>query len=513
MASDVKRAKMPAAALGAVLASSVLLFLGTGLHNHWPLMWFATLPVLLIAPRLSAVAAFAVAAASWFGGTLNMWRYLRHVLVLPFQPHAGPLAMPVGAAAAVLIVPSCIFGLAVLLWRGFTRGGELGRAALAFPAAWVTYEYLAAVFSPHGTFGNLAYTQMDCLPVLQAASVSGVWGISFCLFFFPAAVAALASGRGSPRQNRVMAGAAGVGLVALLAFGWWRLHFTPAAEHTVVVGLAASDLPRNVAPEGPEAKGRLFRDYAEMAKTLAGRGAQVVVLPEKLGVVVDPETGEIDALFQESAARGKAAIVVGVIRRTAGAKLNEARFYAPEGGAVTAYEKQHMLPAFESSFLPGTARALVREPSGVWGMAICKDMDFPLLGRQYARDRAGLLLVPAWDFGDDGWLHGRMAVMRGVESGFAIARAPKEGLFTLSDDRGRILAEQSSGAAPFASVLAAVPVRSAVTLYARFGDWFAWLNAGLLAALLAAPSVRLLRKHGDEEQGVVRRVHDGGSLG
>jgi apolipoprotein N-acyltransferase len=127
-------------------------------------------------------------------------------------------------------------------------------------------------------------------------------------------------------------------------------------------------------------------------------------------------------------------------------------------------------------------------------------MDFPLLGRQYARDGASLLLVPAWDFGDDGWLHGRMAVMRGVESGFSIARAPKEGLLTLSDDRGRILAEQSSGAAPFASVLAAIPIRSGVTLYARFGDWFAWLNIGILVVLLVAPSVRrLLRKHGEEE--------------
>jgi apolipoprotein N-acyltransferase len=491
---------MLVAALAAVLASSVLLFLGTGLHDHWPLMWFATLPVLLIAPRVSAGAAFAIAAISWFGGTLNMGRYLRHILVLPFQPHAGPLVMPVGAAVGLLIVPSCIFGLAVLLWRGFARGGALGRAALALPAVWVTCEYLNAVFSPHGTFGNLAYSQMDCLPVLQTASVLGVWGISFCLFFFPAAVAALASGRGSVHQKRAMAAGAGVALVAVLVFGWWRLHFTPAAEHTVVVGLAASDLPRNVVPEEPEAKGRLFRDYAEKVETLAGRGAQVVILPEKLGVVVDPETREIDALFQNSAARGKAAIVLGVIRRSADAKLNEARFYAPDGGAAATYEKHHMLPAFESSFLPGTARTLVREPSGVWGIAICKDMDFPLLGRQYARDGASLLLVPAWDFGDDGWLHGRMAVMRGVESGFSLARAPKEGLLTLSDDRGRILAEQSSGAAPFASVLAAIPIRSGVTLYARFGDWFAWLNIGILVVLLVAPSVRrLLRKHGEEE--------------
>ena len=51
-----------------------------------------------------------------------------------------------------------------------------------------------------------------------------------------------------------------------------------------------------------------------------------------------------------------------------------------------------------------------------------------------------LLLVPAWDFDVDGWLHGRMAILRGVESGFSIVRAPKQGILTVTDDRGRVLA-------------------------------------------------------------------------
>ena len=45
-------------------------------------------------------------------------------------------------------------------------------------------------------------------------------------------------------------------------------------------------------------------------------------------------------------------------------------------------------------------------------MEICKDMDFPLLSRQYGNDGAGLMLVPAYDFVTDGWLHGRMAILK-----------------------------------------------------------------------------------------------------
>jgi hypothetical protein len=53
--------------------------------------------------------------------------------------------------------------------------------------------------------------------------------------------------------------------------------------------------------------------------------------------------------------------------------------------------------------------------------------------------------------------HGHMAVMRGVEDGFSIARAAKGGSLTVSDDRGRMLAETRSDSAPFATLGAMVP--------------------------------------------------------
>jgi apolipoprotein N-acyltransferase len=486
MDSNPNRARTVILALAAIVLSSAMFFFGTGMRPIWWLTWLATLPVLLIAPRVPAFFAFGIAALSWFAGTLNMWRYLRHILVLPDNPHAGPLVMPLGVAIGVLIVPSCIFGLAVLLSRSFMRRGVLWRATLALPAVWVTYEYLTAVFSPHSTFGNLAYTQMDFLPMLQLASVAGVSGITFCVFLLPSAIAASPAGTERSQQKRILAGTIGAFYLVVMLFGWARLHFTPKAEHSVAVGLAASDLPRNLRIEEPEEKGRLLRDYLSNVKSLAAQGAQVIVIPEKLSVVVDPETEEIDTLFKEAAIADKTRYVIGVLHVTKDAKLNEARIYSPDSAMVRTYEKHHMLPAFESKLRPGTTLALISQPSGLWGIAICKDMDFPSLSREYGRDGVGLLLVPAWDFSDDGWLHNRMAVMRGVESGFTIARTAKEGLLTVSDDRGRLLAEQSSASAPFASIVANAPVRNDATLYARFGDWFAWVNIALVVGLMGS---------------------------
>jgi apolipoprotein N-acyltransferase len=456
----------------------------------WWLMLLAPLPVLLVAPRVSGLLAFGIAALSWFAGTLNMWRYLRHILVLPHHPHAGPLVMPLGVAIGVLIVPSCLFGLGVLLSRGFLRRGALGRAALALPVLWVTYEYLTAVFSPHGTFGSVAYSQMDFLPLLQVAAVAGLWGITFCVFFFAPAVAALLVGQTGIGHKRQFAAAAGIFFGAVMLFGCGRLYFAPKPAAFVKVGLAASDLPENLRVEEPEENGRLLRDYIENTKSLAAEGAQVIVIPEKLSVVVDPTLEEIDSLFKAAATANQAKYVIGVLRITGGVRLNEARLYSSGEPGVVLYEKHHMLPAFESKLRPGTTRTLVSQPSGKWGIAICKDMDFPLLSRQYGNDGIGLLLVPAWDFGDDGWLHDRMAVMRGVESGFSIARAAKEGLLTVSDNRGKLLAERSSASAPFASIVVNVPVHNDATLYARFGDWFAWLNIALLLTMLGSLNFR-----------------------
>ena len=94
------------------------------------------------------------------------------------------------------------------------------------------------------------------------------------------------------------------------------------------------------------------------------------------------------------------------------------------------------------------------------------------------------MLVPGWDFNlERGW-HGHIAIMRGVESGFSIAHAAKNGYLTVSDNRGRILAQTRSDSAPFATLIAQAPVAHDRTLYLLWGDWFAWLSLAMLVLAL-----------------------------
>ncbi|HLX10877.1 MAG TPA: nitrilase-related carbon-nitrogen hydrolase [Thermoanaerobaculia bacterium] len=472
MASAADRRRFGAGLL-AILSTALLVWFGTGLDPFWPLMWFAPLPVLVFAQRASWWSAALAAALAWLLGNLNLWHYFHHALGLP------PFLL-----ARIFATLALVFALAVLLHRALLRRGAPWSALLAFPALWVSFEYLLNLASPHATSGNLAYTQLAFLPFLQLASLAGPWGMSFLLLAFSSAIAVgLYLRATAPRQALRIVGIS-LGVIGLaLVFGAVRLAL-PAPAPPVSVGLIASDSPTSpeVADAGaPTAK--LLAAYAERASSLASRGARVIVLPEKLGVVVDPATRDADAVFQSLADRTRATVVVGLIHVAPPLQYNQARVYAP-GTPALSYDKEHMLPPFESKFKPGTALTLLPEPSGTWGVAICKDMDFTPLSRAYGEAGAGLLLVPAWDFGEDRLYHGHMAVMRGVESGFGVVRSAKNGYLTVSDDRGRILAETTSDSAPFATLLAAVPATHDATLYLLWGDWFAWLVLALLMLTL-----------------------------
>lgn len=438
--------------------------LGTGLHPWWVLTWFAPLPALLIAPRVNRMQAWIAAFAGYALGALNMWNYMHKVVPI----------LVVGIASVV--GPALLFTACVGMFRARVVKGQLASAVLITPSLWVGVMYLYEYWSPHSTFGDLAYTQMDFLPVLQVVSVTGIYSISFLLLLLPAAIAAMcAPGQNRGQKTRVALIVA-LSFAAVMGFGTWRLMTAPATPR-VTVGLIDSDA--RIYAKG-DAAVALIRGYASQLPVLAAQGAQVVVIPEKIGGFGVEEITATDAILGKAAEANHLDIVVGVERLP---NFNEARYYSSDGVLAATYEKHHMLPPFESYMAVGTRRTLLTKPGGTYGLEICKDMDFPRLSREYGEDGARLMLVPAWDFVTDGWLHGRMAILRGVESGFSIARAAKEGYLTVSDDRGRVVSETVTTKDGLAYVVASVPMGTGPTFYARTGDWFAWGNLMLLGVL------------------------------
>jgi apolipoprotein N-acyltransferase len=125
------------------------------------------------------------------------------------------------------------------------------------------------------------------------------------------------------------------------------------------------------------------------------------------------------------------------------------------------------------------------------GVDICKDMDYPGMLRADSRmTHVTLLAAPAWDFDKDRIYHARPALMRGVEEGFALARSAKQGLLTLTDANGRMIAMKRSEDAGMVTVVGDLPRGSGVTFYQRIGDIFAWLCVALSLGLVGYTFVR-----------------------
>ncbi len=459
------------AAILVVFVSAALFWFGNGLDPWWPLIWLAPLPVMLFAARSSRTSTAAVAFFSLLLGSLSMWHYF---VVLQSPPYVWFL---------IYLTVAIVWTLAMLLFRTLLLRGAIWSALFSFPATWVTFEYLRNLYTPHGTAGSLAYTQLRFLPFLQLASITGPWGMSFLILLLPTSLAIAWHLRTTaPRKaGRILIASLSL-IVCVLIFGAIRLA-RPQSGNSVTVGLIASDLPHNLHANAGPATERLFHDYSIYAQQLAAQGAQAIVIPEKIGTVVDPNAAPSDSVLQSIADTTGVVIITGVVHKASPVQYNEARIYQPHLPVLT-YEKHHMLPPFESMFKPGTTISTIHKPQTTWGVAICKDMDFTQLSRQYGNVGTGLLFDPGWDFNiDRGW-HGHIAIMRGVESGFSIAHAAKNGYLTVTDDRGRILAETRSDSAAFATLLATVPEGHDTTLYLRLGDWFAWLSMVLFAITL-----------------------------
>ena len=464
MASGPERRRSAAWLAATALAAGGWWF-GSGLHPQWWLTWLAPLPVLWLAPRVRHRWAAGAAFVAYAVGGGNQWHYLH-----------GVIGLPMTTIAAAIGLPALAFALAVLLYRRLLSRRRALAASIAPAATWVAVEYVNNLLSPHGTFGSIAYSQMDALPVIQVAAVTGLWGVSFLLLLLPAALAVQALPPAVPARGRMAALATALVLLAA-ALGYGALRLRAPAAASVRIGLVSIEKPIRPALQGAAGQALEAR-YVQAIGRLAQQGARIAVIPETSFATADT----VPAFAQLARQRGLVLDAGIDFKGGPQAEHNRSMVFPPGAGAPASYDKHHLIPGFERQYTPGRRYRMLDGTPRI-GLAICKDMDFHDIGQAYAARGAQLLLVPAWDFGVDGWLHARMAIMRGVESGFAVVRAARSGRLTLSDDRGRVLAEASSERHG-AELVGDLPLRDTRTLYARCGDAFAWLDLAGLAALL-----------------------------
>ena len=443
--------------LVAALLSGALLAQAHSLAPMWQLAWAAPIPLLVALIGASRAMALVCGAIAGAGSGALMFGYLAEL--------SG--AVP---AVAILVFKALIWAGAALAARTADKHLPAAAAVFVFPLLMAGIETLLAAVSPHGTAGAFAYSQMNYLPAIQIASVGGAPAITFVVMLFGSMAAYLLA------KRAFVAALAPLTIVALtLGLGFLRLSLPPQSE-TVRVALLAGDQFEGV----PEDWRAVWSAYAPQIERAADADYRIVLMPEKVARLGADERDVAVEQLAEIARRRDVHLIFGVDVSTAQGRFNRA-YVADSSAAPVSYDKRHMIPGLESHFQRGRANLQSGAPPARFGYAICKDMDFPAVGRALAR--SDIVFVPAWDFGVDAWLHSRMAMLRGVENGYAVVRSARNGALTVSDAYGRVLAEAPSG--PQTAFNAVAPLDGpGPTLYARIGDAFGWAALASALALL-----------------------------
>ncbi|MBM7783488.1 apolipoprotein N-acyltransferase [Tenggerimyces flavus] len=489
----------------AILGLGTVLYL-LATHGQWDLAiapWLASGLLLRFTRTTTALKGFlAVWAVTAIG-----------VLYLLFQDGmqvVGPMAAVSIPLGIVFVLP---FTIDRLVNRHLTNGIV---RSLVFPLAVVAGEYLIAVTTPMGTaLSSLASTQHENLPLLQLASITGGYGVSFLVAWFASVANELAEQRLRWPKIRTIA-LTYVGILALTVIGGTiRLaFFAPQGETVRVSGVSVSRAADEASDQEREQLGDLTdaltshraevgtafapvnEDLLKSTEREISAGAKIVVWPEGGAAVLEEDRQQFLDRVSELATKTGAYIEVGMaVMNQPGGKhafRNEAVLVSPDEGPLWTYAKSYPVP-FLDPIAPGDRTMPSHDsPYGRIANAICFDADFPALMRK-ARD-VDLMLVPSNDWKEMGQTHTEKATLRAVENGYSLVRQDSNGLSRAIDPLGRTVAQADYFTTDQQTVVANVPTKGTRTLYGTVGDAFAWLSIAALAVLAVLAAVAVARR-------------------
>ncbi|HEY1707335.1 MAG TPA: hypothetical protein VGG10_03655 [Rhizomicrobium sp.] len=441
-------------AIVCALLTAVGFYFSIGLGEQWWLAWLAPIPVLWFA--FGDTKGWQAFLAAWAAYALGATSILR--------AYAGVL--PLSVVVVSLTVPSFFFALAVMGGRITARRIAPVAGMLAFACLWTAFDFLASFSKGGGSVATPATAEVFMPVLIQSASVVGVWGITFLLGFVPAGLAL------SLRQRTALPAALAVALFAANAvFGFLRIS---APTQTIPVTLIDTDsMDQAAMRDDPKLTADTVAAYANAIRAVKGAG--LIVLPEKLAIVNAAQQPALQTTFADAAHTANATLVAGIDARDGAEAYNVSWAFTPASATPTIYTKRRLVPGLESRYTIGRGPLALGNGTG---LEICKDMDFQAMIRNdMVATKPVLLAVPAWDFVADATDHARVAILRSVENGVPMARTARNGLMTLNDRYGRIVALKVTGGAGFKTLSGNLPLdgRGGGTIYDRIGDVFGWL--------------------------------------
>ena len=420
---------------------------------------------------------------------------------------------------------SIFAGLYVAIVTAFTcvlfRRSPGVLSVLGAPALWVAGEFVRSSWFAGISWELLGYTQYRSPLLIQIVDLTGVYGLSFLLALSGAVgaevIVFLSSftklrTRNPPGERfpTLAVGTLTASVALVVVYGALRLQRysspAPANPPALTVAVVHANVASAQRWQRVHYASTLLTYLAITRHGIAETQPDLVIWPEfALGFYLDREPllrRQLNAFTQST----QTFLLVGAPRMeeadTGIRSYNSAYLLSPEGHIVDVYDKIHLIPFAEylpfshtllrpahteapDDFTPGQRATIFSQPRYPWGVTICYEITYPPMTRRLVLDGAQFLV----NISNDTWgasegaaaQHFSMAVLRAVENRRYLVRTATAGISGFVDPAGR---PYILSASPEGVKVGTIFPRLELTVYARYGDWFAVLCSGVAVLTL-----------------------------
>lgn len=479
--------------------SGALLVAGFPYYNVWLLPWVALVPMLyaLRGRRPIARCLFGYFFGVCFFGILFYW-----ITLVRYPATLGYLAF-------LFVFPAVFIPWGALTGWALDRGGA---AAMLIPAlAWAALELLMSYGAFAFPWWSLAVSQTHNLSIVQIASVTGMYGVSFLVVMSNVFVYEVLTRRMA--RNRIVWICFALALLGAEIFGMKALMKKPVENaKTVRVALIQASFTQEekltaIQENINEDLDMMYDTYWNMSADAAKISRpDLIVWPES----VLPSFMILDRSLPETQRRVGgfgATLITGVYIES----YNSVVGVSPRGQYLGRYDKTQLVPfgeyvpyrdvlgkipglgnwlnnkVFESDVERGKRHHLFDVNGNKAGVMICFESQVPHIARSMTRDGANMLLVVT----NDAWFrespsaaqHVALAALRAIENRRPLAQAANAGLSVVIDPYGRVT--KASGLFTREYVTGAMQPSSEMTFYTKHGDVFGIACIAALALCVA----------------------------
>jgi len=491
-------------------------------YDFEALSWFALVPLLVSLVGVSLFRGFCLGCVTgviYFSGIFYWIKITNLFNWVEFSIAVFYLSTSLG-----------VFCLGLVWISKETRFPQL----LTAPAMWVALEYLRS----HMGFlqlpwGSLAHSQYLNIYLIQLASWTGTYGVSFVIVManvFLSQITIAWCFRTIPNFSKPFSPILPQAL-AVIIVGTFVVLF---GSHVVANGPKPTTLPVTViqgnipqdAKWKPELKGVHLTKHLRLTTTALQAGpTSLVVWPELSAQGRLNQDWGLRQTLTNLAKEMNTHLIIGSgesikfgdaeLKRTK--SFNSAFFITPNGQIKDEYQKIHLLPFAEylplkdvipwparyfslDDTFPGNTYTVFSLGKHRFSTLICWEMLFPDLVRQFVNNGAEFLV----NMSNEAWFSTThapyqflvMNVFRAVENRIAIARSSNTGVSAMIDPHGRISGRVRQGDSDIfveGFLTMALPLRTDHTFYSQYGDIFVYVNICLV--LIGFIAVWLLRRN------------------